>query len=69
MMNKVDFIMTFTVQNANVNGDPLSGNRPRMDSNGLGEVSDVCLKRKIRNRLQDNGNAIFVQSRERSEDG
>ena len=68
-MNKVDFIMTFTVQNANVNGDPLSGNRPRMDSNGLGEVSDVCLKRKIRNRLQDNGNAIFFQSRERTEDG
>lgn len=68
-MNKVDFIMTFTVENANGNGDPLSGNRPRMDSNGLGEVSDVCLKRKIRNRFQDNGNAIFVQSKERTDDG
>ena len=61
--------MTFTVENANGNGDPLSGNRPRMDSNGLGEVSDVCLKRKIRNRFQDNGNAIFVQSKERTDDG
>ena len=63
-MNKVDFIMTFTVENANGNGDPLAENRPRVDSNGLGEVSDVCLKRKIRNRLQDNKNAIFVQSKE-----
>ncbi len=67
-MNKVDFIMTFTVENANGNGDPLSGNRPRMDSDGFGEVSDVCLKRKIRNRLQDNGNEIFVQSKERTDD-
>lgn len=68
-MNKVDFIMTFTVENANGNGDPLAENRPRVDSNGLGEVSDVCLKRKIRNRLQDNKNAIFVQSKERADDG
>lgn len=68
-MNKVDFIMTFTVKNANCNGDPLAENRPRVDSNGLGEISDVCLKRKIRNRLQDNGNAIFVQSKERTDDG
>lgn len=68
-MNKVDFIMTFTVENANCNGDPLAENSPRVDSNGLGEVSDVCLKRKIRNRFQDNGNAIFVQSKERTDDG
>ena len=68
-MNKVDFIMTFTVENANGNGDPLAENRPRVDSNGLGEISDVCLKRKIRNRLQDNKNAIFVQSKERADDG
>ena len=68
-MNKVDFIMTFTVENANGNGDPLAENRPRVDSNGLGEISYVCLKRKIRNRLQDNKNAIFVQSKERADDG
>lgn len=68
-MNKIDFIMTFTVENANCNGDPLAENSPRVDSNGLGEVSDVCLKRKIRNRLQDNKNAIFVQSKERADDG
>lgn len=68
-MNKIDFIMTFTVENANCNGDPLAENSPRVDSNGLGEVSDVCLKRKIRNRFQDNENAIFVQSKERADDG
>lgn len=68
-MNKIDFIMTFTVENANCNGDPLAEDSPRVDSNGLGEVSDVCLKRKIRNRFQDNGNAIFVQSKERTNDG
>lgn len=68
-MNKMDFIMTFTVENANCNGDPLAEDRPRVDSNGLGEVSDVCLKRKIRNRFQDEGNAIFVQSKERTTDG
>lgn len=68
-MNKIDFIMTFTVENANGNGDPLAGNMPRTDSRGLGEVSDVCIKRKIRNRFQDNGLEIFVKSKERADDG
>lgn len=54
---------------ANPNGDPLNGNRPRTTSEGLGEVSDVALKRKIRNRLQDAGETIFVQSDDRSDDG
>ena len=34
---------------ANANGDPLNGNRPRTDYNGFGEMSDVCIKRKLRN--------------------
>lgn len=68
-MNKIDFIMTFTVENANGNGDPLADNMPRTNSRGFGEVSDVCLKRKIRNRLQDMGHDIFVKSKERSDDG
>lgn len=55
--------------NANPNGDPLNGNRPRTTSEGLGEVSDVALKRKIRNRLQDAGESVFVQSDDRSDDG
>lgn len=67
--NKVDFAVIFTVNKANPNGDPLSGNLPRVDFEGFGEVSDVCIKRKIRNRLQDMGENIFVQSDERSDDG
>ena len=45
------------------------GNRPRTTYNGLGEVSDVCLKRKLRNRLLDEGQNIFVQSDERRREG
>ena len=58
---KVDFVSFFTVSNANPNGDPLMGNMPRTDYDGYGEVSDVCIKRKIRNRMQDLGHEIFVQ--------
>jgi len=67
--NKVDFAVIFTVKNANPNGDPLNGNRPRTDYDGFGEISDVCLKRKIRDRLQDMGEVIFVQSDEKKIDG
>lgn len=69
LQNKIDFVVVFSVENANPNGDPLSGNRPRMTSDGRGEVSDVALKRKIRNRLQDAGECIFVQSADRADDG
>lgn len=62
--NKIDFIMYFTVIKANPNGDPLNGNRPRIDYNGYGEVSDVCLKRKIRDRLIEFGEDVFVQNDE-----
>lgn len=60
--NKIDFAVIVNVKNANPNGDPLNGNRPRVDYDGFGELSDVCIKRKIRNRLMDMGQAIFVQS-------
>jgi CRISPR-associated protein Csd2 len=66
---KIDFAVVFSVKNANPNGDPLNGNRPRTDYDGYGEVSDVCLKRKIRDRMQDAGHAIFVQSDEKKTDG
>lgn len=65
--NKIDFVVYFTVENANPNGDPLSGNMPRQDNELKGIVSDVCIKRKLRNRMQDMGNSIFVQSDERSD--
>ena len=69
LQNKIDFVALISVTRANGNGDPLNGNRPRTDLNGFGEISDVCVKRKIRNRMQDMGNPIFVQSEDRCTDG
>lgn len=69
LSNKIDFAVVFTVRYANPNGDPLDGNRPRTTYAGFGEVSDVCLKRKIRNRLLDEGCPIFVQSDDRRAPG
>ena len=69
LSNKIDFAVVMTVRKANPNGDPLNGNRPREDFDGFGEISDVCIKRKIRNRLQDMGEKIFVQSSDRCDDG
>ena len=62
LKNKIDFALVFTARNANPNGDPLDGNRPRTTYEGFGEVSDVCMKRKIRNRWVDEGYPVFVQS-------
>jgi len=62
LTKKIDFAIIIGVKNANPNGDPLNGNRPRTNYDGLGEISDVCLKRKIRNRLLDMEEAILVQS-------
>lgn len=69
LKNKIDFVALVSVDRANANGDPLNGNRPRTDYNGFGEMSDVCIKRKIRNRMQDLGHKIFVQSEDRCDDG
>lgn len=69
LQNKIDFVALVSVNRANSNGDPLNGNRPRTDLNGFGEISDVCVKRKIRNRMQDLGNPVFVQSEDRCTDG
>jgi len=66
--HKIDFAVIFSVKNANPNGDPLNGNRPRVDYEGFGEVSDVCLKRKIRNRLLADDQSIFVQSDDNKKD-
>jgi len=69
LANKIDFAVIISVNYANPNGDPLNGNRPRQTYEGYGEISDVCLKRKIRNRLQDMGESIFVQSDDNRADG
>lgn len=82
LSKKIDFAVVFKVVNANPNGDPLNGNRPRTIYEGNGEVSDVCIKRKIRNRLMEtlpkvkvsvNGteldvSPIFVQSDDNKND-
>ena len=65
---KIDFAVVLRVKHANPNGDPLNGNRPRTDYNGNGEISDVCLKRKLRDRLMEAGQSIFVQSDDRKND-
>ncbi len=69
LQQKIDFALVLRVRNANPNGDPLNGNRPRTDYAGLGEITDVCLKRKLRDRLQEAKQNIFVQSDDRNIDG
>ena len=68
LKNKIDFTLIFEVKNANPNGDPMFGNRPRVNYEEFGEVSDVCLKRKIRNRLMQMGEDIYVVSQDDSDD-
>ncbi|HLJ27559.1 MAG TPA: type I-C CRISPR-associated protein Cas7/Csd2 [Candidatus Angelobacter sp.] len=74
LQTKIDFAVVLRVKHANPNGDPLNGNRPRTDYNGYGEITDVCLKRKIRDRLQEVSEQgqqkykIFVQSDDRKND-
>lgn len=74
LQHKIDFAVIFRVTNANPNGDPLNGNRPRTDYANFGEVTDVAIKRKLRDRLletwvangkQEDGNKIYVQSDDR----
>ncbi|MFZ2656520.1 MAG: type I CRISPR-associated protein Cas7, partial [Victivallales bacterium] len=51
--NRYDFVLVFDVQDGNPNGDPDAGNLPRIDpETGKGLVTDVCLKRKVRNFIQ-----------------
>ena len=69
LKGKIDFTLFVSVSNANPNGDPLNGNRPRINLDGYGEISDVCIKRKIRNRFQDLGQHVFVQPDDRTDDG
>ncbi len=68
--HKYDFAVILSVKNANPNGDPLNGNRPRTNYDDIGEISDVCLKRKIRNRLMtmEPKENILVQSNDNTND-
>lgn len=68
-MNKIDFALVISVNFCNPNGDPLMLNQPRHDIDGYGYMTDVCLKRKIRNRWQDMGENILIVQNERVSDG
>lgn len=65
--NRYDFVILFDVENGNPNGDPDAGNMPRIDpETGCGLVTDVCLKRKIRNYVEtvkedEAGYAIYIK--------
>lgn len=67
--NRYDFVVLFDVENGNPNGDPDAGNMPRIDQEtGHGLVTDVCLKRKIRNYVEaacegKEGYRIYVKER------
>ena len=67
--NRIDFVYIFDVQDGNPNGDPDAGNLPRVDAEtGMGLVTDVCLKRKVRNYVQVakglcDGYDIFVKEK------
>ncbi len=66
--NRYEFVLLFDVKDGNPNGDPDAGNLPRMDAEtGMGLVTDVCLKRKVRNFVQmtqtDNDKKIFIKEK------
>lgn len=69
LKNRIDFVYIFDVQDGNPNGDPDAGNLPRVDAEtGMGIVTDVCIKRKVRNYVQvakglANGYDIFVKEK------
>ena len=67
-MNKKNFVAFIVVRFASPNGDTIT-NRPNQLSDGRGYVTDVAFKRKLRNRLQDMGQEIYIQSEERCQDG
>lgn len=69
LSKKIDFLFTILAENCNPNGDPLAGNAPRIDDKGYGMITDVCIKRKIRNRMQDMGHAILLKADNRTDDG
>ena len=69
LANRYEFVLLFDVENGNPNGDPDAGNLPRIDpETGCGLVTDVCLKRKIRNYVElakngEKGFNIYIQEK------
>lgn len=69
IQERIDFLFVIVAEKCNPNGDPLNRNCPRQDIDGYGEISDVCLKRKLRNRMQEMGHEILLKDNARSDDG
>lgn len=63
-MNRREYVVLYDVTNSNPNGNPDAGNQPRMHDDGRGYITDVCIKRKIRNAAEVDGQNIFVSSGE-----
>lgn len=59
---RIDFALVITATRCNPNGDPTTDNIPRQDYSGYGEISDVCLKHKVRQRLYENGENVLLYS-------
>ncbi len=60
LLHKIDLMALISVCGADPNGDPLCGGRPRTDSDGYGIITDVCIKRKLRDRLSEMGESILI---------
>ena len=60
LLHKIDFMALISVSGACPNGDPLCGGRPRTDTDGYGIITDVCIKRKLRDRLSEMGENILI---------
>lgn len=61
-MNKIDFAVVLSADGCNPNGDPVNGNIPRINYDGYGEMSTVCIKRKMRNRMEMLGHEILLSN-------
>lgn len=63
-MNRIEYVALYDVANSNPNGDPDADNQPRMHDTGHGYITDVCIKRKLRNTAQLDGKNIYMKSGE-----
>ena len=61
-MNRISFLGVIVANGCNPNGDPVANNMPRQDYEGYGEISGDCLRRKLRDRLAEQGQSIFCQN-------
>lgn len=63
-MNRIEYVAIYDVTNSNPNGDPDAANQPRMHDSGIGYITDVCIKRKLRNVAAADGQNLLIKSGE-----